>query len=269
MHRLAFDLAAVAALGAGCATAQQAVPPGERDSIEVVYHPGEMFYSIEDGGAARFRTSEREDRRFTATHEDFVRVRDLLEPLRETGLTSCDPAVTETSGYVAWRHDGVEQRRPAFWTCTIQSQQEARRRTNTAYNAMRDWADARWEAPPGLPSPQTLTLTWQYWGRTTSEWTVPRGGEAHWSNEHGEAKTFPVTEAEFDRLRDIFRPYEGRRFECERVMTDGAYGHLTWSQPDHDDQQLKWDTGCTTGDAADVFARVDQAVDLLKGLRDR
>jgi hypothetical protein len=124
-------------------------------------------------------------------------------------------------------------------------------------------------APPALPDPRTLTLTWLYWGRMTSEWTVPRGGEARWANEAGESKTFMVTEADFDRLRDIFRPYEGRAFECERVLTDGAYGRLTWSQPGREDQQLKWDTGCVTGDADDVFDRVDQAVTLLKGLSDR
>ena len=125
------------------------------------------------------------------------------------------------------------------------------------------------ETAPALPDPQTLTLTWLYWGRMTSEWTVPRGGEARWANEAGESKTFAVTEGEFDRLRDIFRPYEGRPFDCERVLTDGAYGRLTWSQPGHEDQQLKWDVGCVTGDADDVFERVDQAVNLLKELRDR
>lgn len=268
MRRLALALIAfvLAAPVAGCATAQGAAPAAPPDSIEVVYRPDVMFWSIEDGGLARFRTSEREDWRFTATHEEFVRIRDLLEPLREAGLT-CGGSPADT-GYIIWRTGGAEHRQPLATGCSAEAVLDLSRRANTAYRTMRDWGDARWEAAPGLADPRTMTLTWLYWGRTTSEWTVPRGGEARWSNEAGESRTFAVSEADFDRLRDIFRPYEGARFECDRVITDGPYGRLTWSQPGHEDQQLNWDAGCVTGDATDVFERVDRAEALLKGLRD-
>lgn len=118
-----------------------------------------------------------------------------------------------------------------------------------------------------LSSPDRITLTALYWGRVTQEWSIPRGGEARWTRDD-EVRTFAVSEADFDRLRDIFRPYEGVRFECRRVITDGPYGHVTWSQEGHEDQQLKWDAGCVTGDAADVFGRWDEAVALLARLRD-
>ena len=172
----------LAALLAACATqaaphpAPAAAADGPPDKVEVVYHPGTMFFSVEDGGEGRFRTGDDEDFTFAATHADFVRIRDLLAPYRETGLI--------------------------------------------------------------------------------------------WSQADGKTETFPVSEADFDRLRDIFRPYEGVRFECQRVITDGPYGHVTWSQAGHEDQQLRWDAGCVTGDAADVFRRWDEAEAMLKALRD-
>lgn len=265
MRRLALAVALGAALAAGAATAQDLAP----DSISAVYSDG-MFWSIEDGGAARFRTSERENWRFTVTHEEFVRIRGMVEPLRG-GVAPCEanPAGV-TVGHVVWRIDGVEQRSPAHWdwSCPDAAQTAQMAAADRAYYAMREWGEARHQPPPALPDPQVMTLTALYWGRTTSEWVVPRGGEGRWSNDAGESKTFPVSEGDFDRLRDIFRPYEGVAFECDRVITDGPYGRLTWSQPGHDDQRLGWDAGCVTGDADDVFRRVGQAETLLKALRD-
>jgi hypothetical protein len=126
--------------------------------------------------------------------------------------------------------------------------------------------------PPPLPilsAPDRITLTSLYWGRTVQEWSIPRGSEGRWSQADGRSEVFPVSEAEFDRLRELFRPYEGVPFECQRVIADGPYGTVTWSQEGHEDQQLRWDAGCVTGDAADVFRRWDQAEALLKKLRDR
>ena len=58
------------------------------------------------------------------------------------------------------------------------------------------------------------------------------------------------------------------RFECRRVITDGAYGSVIWSQPGHEDQSLNFDAGCVSGDAADVFQRLEQAEAMLAALRD-
>ena len=97
---------------------------------------------------------------------------------------------------------------------------------------------------------------------------MPRGGEATFTDRAGAVTTFTVSEADFDRLRDIFRPYEGTRFECQRVITDGPYGDVTWSQEGHEDQEVRWDAGCVTGDASDIFERWDRAVAMLNALRD-
>lgn len=133
--------------------------------------------------------------------------------------------------------------------------------------AMQEMGEAR-RVPPALPAPDHITLSDLYWGRTTESWSIPRGGEAVWTGQDGAARTFAVSVADFDRLRDLFRPWEGVRFECRRVITDGPYGRLVWSQAGHDDQELGWDAGCVTGDADEVFRRVDQARALLIALRD-
>jgi hypothetical protein len=263
----------VAAVLAGCATASappaSAAPDGPPDKVEVVYHPGTMFFSVEDGGEGRFKVGD-DDFTFPVTHADYVRIRDLLAPYRETGLICGRKEQWEHNGYLVWREDGAETRRPNESTCYADGHDEAERGISRAYYAVQTMAEERWVPPPLpiLPAPDHLTLTSLYWGRVTQEWIIPRGGEARWSQADGKTETFPVSEADFDRLRDIFRPYEGVRFECQRVIADGPYGHVTWSQQGHQDQQLRWDAGCVTGDAADVFQRWDQAEAMLKALRD-
>jgi hypothetical protein len=262
-------LLGLVALAASCVIGGAARAQTPPDSVEVVYHPDVMFFSVEDGGTGRFRTSDREDYTFPVSHEDYVLVRDLLEPYRAGGLICREENATrEYNGYLQWREDGVEIRRPHESICYAEGHDEEERSISQAYYAVEKMADERWVPPAGLPDPDRITLTWLYWGRVTENWSLPRGGEGSWTEGDGPAKTFPVSEADFDRLRDLFRPYEGVRFECERVITDGPYGQLIWSQPGHEDQQLKWDAGCVTGDAADVFQRVDQAETLLKALRD-
>lgn len=123
------------------------------------------------------------------------------------------------------------------------------------------------EAPPALPAPTTMTLVWRYWGNRLVEWTLPRGGEGRYVYRDGPASTFPVSEAQFDEFRALFAPYEGVRFACRRVITDGAYGSVIWSQEGHEDQSLNFDAGCVSGDASDVFMRLEQAEALLKTYR--
>ena len=261
------------ALLAACATqppqaaASRTGPP---DKVEVVYHPGRMFFSIEDGGEGRFRTGDREDFTFPVSHADYVRISALLKPYRETGLVCAREEQWEHNGYLLWLENGAETRRPHESICYAEGHREAERGISQAYYAVEQIAKERGVQPPlpVLPSPDRITLTSLYWGRMTQEWSLPRGGEGRWSQADGKTSTFAVSEADFDRLRDLFRPYEGVRFECQRVITDGPYGHVTWSQDGHEDQQLRWDAGCVTGDAADVFRRWDEAQALLKTLRD-
>ena len=262
-------LAACAARAAPQQTPAAAGVP--TDKVEVVYTPGSMFFSVEDGGEGRFKAFPDEDFTFPVDHEDYVRISDLLGPYRDTGLVCHDDAERTYNGYLAWREDGAEIRRPFESVCTAEGHGEAERGITRAYYAVREMAEARWvppPPPPALPAPDRLTLTSLYWGRMTQEWSIPRGGEGRWSQADGKVVAFAVSESDFDRLRDLFRPYEGTRFECQRVIADGPYGHVTWSQEGHEDQQLRWDAGCVTGDAADVFQRWDQAEALLKALRD-
>jgi len=268
MRNILIGLAALAAAGlAGSAALARTSP----DRVEVVYHPGVMFFSVEDGGEGRFKVGDDEDYTFPVTHEDYVRIRDLLAPYRETGLLCDRTEQWAHNGSLVWREDGVETRRPHESSCYAEGHHEKARNISRAYRAVEEMAEARWVPPPlpVLPDPDRLTLTWRYWGRVTQSWTIPRGGEGRHEGEGVETRAFPVSEADFDRLRDLFRPYEGVRFECRRVIADGPYGDLTWSQDGHEDQQLRWDAGCVSGDAADVFRRVDEAEALLRSLRDR
>ena len=262
-------LASLASLFAqGTLAAAQEPPP---DRIEAVYHPDSMFWSIEDGGTGRFRTSEREDYTFSVTREDYRRIARLMRPYRESGLRCDDPDYLGSDGYLVFREAGIETRRPHESLCYTDAARAAGRSLSRAYYAMEEMGEARHVPPPlpVLPDPDRLTFTSLYWGRTVQEWSIPRGGEGRWSQADGRSEAFAVSEAEFDRLRELFRPYEGVPFECQRVIADGPYGTVTWSQEGHEDQQLRWDAGCVTGDAADVFRRWDAAEALLKELRDR
>ncbi|GAA0638744.1 hypothetical protein [Brevundimonas lenta] len=256
------------ALIAACLIASASRAQATPDAIEAVYHPDVMFWSIEDGGVGRFRLSAREDYTFPVSHDDYVAIRDLMEPLRDTGVP-CATSKAPPTGYIVWRAEGAERRQGMQTACySDPAHQNYIRHTNAAYYAMRDMAEARQVAPPGLPEPTQMTLVWRSWGNRLVEWTIPRGGEAAYVNRDAPPVTFSVSAAEFDRFRDLFRPWEGVRFECERVITDGAYGSVVWSQPGHEDQSLNFDAGCVTGDAADVFERLERAEKMLEALRD-
>lgn len=122
--------------------------------------------------------------------------------------------------------------------------------------------------PPAADAPTRIVLVWQYWGRTLQTWTIERSGEGHFSDEHGADASFAVSQANFDAVRDDLQPYEDRPFSCRRVMTDGAYGSLTWSRPEAADHEIRFDAGCISGDADDLFARMGRVEERLRQMRD-
>jgi hypothetical protein len=97
---------------------------------------------------------------------------------------------------------------------------------------------------------------------------VPREGVGRYV-EQQRVVTFHVSAETFDRVRELLRPYEGRSFQCSRVVTDGPYGFVIWSSREgRENQRTQWDAGCVTGDADDLFARIDAATAILTPLRD-
>lgn len=261
----------IAALGlVACLAAQQVNAQVAPDRIEVVSRPDVLFYSIEDGGEGRYRFGDKEDWTFPVTHADYVIIRDLLEPYRAEGQACDDPEAAHVyrGGYLLWRDSGGEVRRPNDSFCYTDTFSVRGRNLNLAHRQMNDWARARWTPPPGLPAPTTMTLVWRSWGNRLVEWTISRGGEGRYVNRDAEAVTFRVSEEQFDAFRAVFAPYEGVKFECRRIITDGAYGNVIWAQAGHEDQSLNFDAGCVSGDAGDVFERLGRAEAMLAGLRD-
>lgn len=239
------------------------------DSIAVIYHPETMYYAIEDGGRARVVGAESERvLEFDASHEDFRRIADLLEPLQAEGLACSAPSEHSTPGHIVWSRDGEEVRRVQMWTsCYSDGSRPLARNTDAAWRAMGEMGRARYVAP-AIPDPTIITLQNMYWGRETSTWTIPRGGEGRYVDPQ-RTVTFAVSEETFDRIREIFRPYEGTHFECNRVVADGPYGFVIFSSREgQEDQRTRWDAGCLTGDASDLFSRLDAAGEILTPLRD-
>ena len=121
-------------------------------------------------------------------------------------------------------------------------------------------------APP-LPDPAIISVEYMYWGNLTSSWSVARSGEGRYTDD-GQTETFAVSDAQFGEIREIFRPYESRSFECDRVIADGPYGDVIWlSREGQEDQRTRFDAGCVTGDADDLFDRLDRAKQIIDRLR--
>jgi hypothetical protein len=255
-----------AAIAAACSTSPA---PAARDSIEVVYNPETMNYTIEDGGAARLvGGGDHPVYEFEASREDYRQIADLLEPLQANGLPCSEPAQNIEPGYIVWRRGGEEVRRVEMHTiCYASGPRPLARQSDRAWRLMVEMGHARYVAPP-IPEPAIITLQNLYWGNPTSTWTIPRGGEGRFVDRQ-RTVTFAVSDETFDRIRENFRPYEARDFHCDRVATDGPYGYIIWSsQEGQEDQRTRWDAGCLTGDASDLFARIDAAMEILVPLRE-
>ncbi|HYD87917.1 MAG TPA: hypothetical protein VEA80_10610 [Vitreimonas sp.] len=120
---------------------------------------------------------------------------------------------------------------------------------------------------PATPDPTIIAVERMYWGNPTSSWSVSSAGEGRYV-EGDQNTTFAVSPAAFDQIRDIFRPYENRDFACHRLIADGPYGDVVWSARDGSEQRrTRFDAGCVTGDAADLFDRLDRAETIVVELR--
>jgi hypothetical protein len=256
-------LMGLAVMLAACSTSRAESP---LTSIDVVYHPETLYYTITDNGPARFVGFDSERVfEFHASHEDFSHVAELLQPLEAEGLTCSAP--TSTPGYIIFRRGDQERRVEMHTSCYADAERPLAINTNRAWQWMADTGRARYVAP-SIPDPTSITLRNMYWGNERSSWVVPRGGEGRFT-EGDRVVTFDITTETFDRIREIFRPYEGTHFECNRVIADGPYGFIIWSSEEgREDQRTRWDAGCLTGDAGDLFGRIDAAVEILVPLRE-
>lgn len=126
------------------------------------------------------------------------------------------------------------------------------------------------EAPRAAdPEPAMIAVEWNYWGNPTRGWSISRVGEGRYSEGGAVVQTFAVTPEAFARMREFFRPYEDRDFACRRVIADGPYGAVIWSsQGGQVTHRTPFDAGCVSGDANDLFARLDQAEALVRELRE-
>jgi hypothetical protein len=256
---------AFALLLLACSTASRRTN-AQPDMIEVVSIPGVMFYSIEDGGVARF-VSGLEDYTFESSREDFRRIRAMLQPLETRGIPCSDPARASSSpGYIRWRRNGIEREISVLWSCYGLLDRSLARHSDRAFQAMWSMARERWRPPP-MPMPTRIAVQWASWGRPLEGWYVQRGGEGRYTD-GDQSLTFPVSAEAFDRIRDVFRPHEGARFECDRVVTDMPYATITWSQEGMQDQGISVDAGCISGDATALFERLDSARAMVLALRD-
>jgi hypothetical protein len=239
----------------------------ELSAIEVVYHPERMYYTIENGGHARMvpgaggRVFE-----FEASRGDFQRVAALLAPLEAEGLTCASPSPHSAPGHIIFRRGEAERRVVMHTACTSDGARPLARNADEAYRLMEEMARARYVAPT-IPEPEIITVEHRYWGNLRSSWSVSRTGEGSYTA--GDQVTrFAVSTESFAEIRAIFQPYESRWFECNRVIADGPYGDIIWSSGEgREDQRTRFDAGCVTGDAADLFARLDQAEALVNRLR--
>ena len=255
------------ALVAACASA-----PARDEAVEeihVVYLPGVMEYAISGAGPAHLMSSGGAHPRydFHASPEDFRQISELLEPLRANGLPCSEPSEHSAPGYIIFRRGGEERRVAMHTICYADGQRPLARNADRAWRLMEEWGHARYVAP-AIPDPTIITLQNMYWGNPTTTWTIPRGGEGRYVDPQ-RTIAFDVSAETFDRIRDIFRSYEERDFHCNRVITDGPYGYIIWSsQEGRQDQRTQWDAGCVTGDASDLFQRIDTAMEILVPLRE-
>jgi hypothetical protein len=255
-------LALTAALTA-CASAPAQPAP---DAIEVVYVPNALYYTIEDGGRARVVGMEDRTFEFASSRADFRRVARILAPLQAEGVPCAQPPEHYTPGTIVFRRGGQELSRARLYTTCDSGVSPLAENTQDAWNAMLEMGRGRYVAP-AIPEPSIIRVEWMSWGSPVQNWSVSRDGAGSFTHE-GETQTFAVTPQDFEAIRSALRPYESRYFECERTVYDLPYGAVIWSSHEgQEDQRTRFDAGCVTGDADDLFKRLDDATDVVDRLR--
>lgn len=233
-----------------------------REAIDVIYVPGRMEYTITDGGAGRILSAGL-DLTFDATREDYQIIAGLLAPLQETGLTCSEPPQGSVPGQIIWRRGSDEVRRAELQTlCYTDGTRPLAGNADQAWRTMTDIGKARYVAPV-IPEPRILSVERRYWGRLLSIWTVSTKGVATVTRETSTV-TFEIPETGFAQIRELFRPYESRHFECTRLIADLPYGDVIWaSEEGTEDQRTRFDEGCVSGDASDLDERLRRADALI------
>lgn len=253
-----------------CVSACVSAPMEAGRALIEVYRGDALYYSIADGGPARFvsATAAHPLYEFQASREDYAQVAEWLEPLRGRGAPCGNPSENIAPERIIWRLDGEEvSRAEVHIICYGEGARALAARAGEAARLMEALGHASYVAP-AIPEPTIITLQNLYWGRPTATWTIPREGMGRYADSQ-RTVDFPVPAETFGRIREIFRPYEARDFHCERVVADGPYGYVIWSSREgQEDQRTQWDAGCLSGDAGDLFARLDQATEILVALRD-
>lgn len=249
-------------LSACASTPPQATP----DSIEVVYVENALYYTIEDGGRARAVGMEDRAFEFASSRADFRRIARRLAPLQAEGAPCAQPPQNYTPGYIVFRRDGAELSRvPMYSTCDSGVSPLAQD-TQEAWDAMLEMGRARYVAPV-IPEPTTIRVEWFSWGNPVQNWSVSRSGQGSYMLD-GQTQTFNVSPEAFAEIRETLRTYESRHFECERTVYDLPYGAIVWSSREgQEDQRTRFDAGCTSGDADDLFERMGRANDIVDRLR--
>lgn len=257
----------IAALGfvivSACVSAEPKVEAPS--SIEVVYVPEKMAYGISSSGAAHILGAVPEqDLLFASGAEDFEQIAALLEPLKAEGLACSSPSEHVRPGYIVWRQAGVEVHRVEMHTlCYSSEERPLAKNADTAWRLMESWGKERYVAP-AMPAPAGLRIEYRYWGNLLSAWQAGADGHAARTAD-GTEQAFAISPEQFSELRALFQDYESRHFECDRIIADLPYGDVIWLAEDGSElQRTRFDEGCVSGDAADLFDRLQRAETLLE-----
>lgn len=250
------------ALVAACAITEGEAPAPA--SIEVVYVPEKMAYEISSSGAAHILGAAPDrDLHFLSSAEEFNQIARLLEPLKAGGLSCSSPSQHVGPGYIVWRRAGAEVHRVEMHTiCYADDERPLAKNADTAWRLMESWGRERYVAP-AMPAPAGLRIEHRYWGNLLTAWQAGADGRAMRTAE-GTEEAFAISQEQFSELRTYFQDYESRHFECERIIADLPYGDVIWLSEDGSElKRVRFDQGCVSGDASDLFDRLQQAEALL------
>lgn len=217
-----------------CAVTAACVSAGPKveapDSAEVVDVPEKMAYGISSSGAAHILGAVLErDGHFPSGAEDFKQIAALLEPLKAGGLACSSPSIHVRPGYIVWRQVGIEVRRVEWHTlCYAGGERPRAKNADTAWQLMESWGRERFVARPSVPQGGADGCV----GRTAD----------------GTEEAFAISPKQFSELRTLFWEYEGRHFECDRIIAYLPWGDVVWLAEDGRElQRTRLHEGCFQG----------------------